>query len=184
MQHKIDHCHIDHRLTAIDQRFIIFAESTVFGEPTKCPLHDPAFGENLKIMKVTTFNNLNNPIELLLRPSHKEATITPIRPDQFQTRTTPAKPVEHLFAARMILNVRGMNDQGNNQAKRIDQNMAFTPLYLLPRVVATVPPFRRLTLWLSRMAALGVDLRPFLRRTRSRRRSCIWTQTPSKRNRR
>jgi hypothetical protein len=67
-----------------------------------------------------------------------------------------AKFVEHQPAACMILNVRSMNDQGNNQAKRIDQNMAFTPLYLLARVVATVPPFRRLTLWLSRMAALGV----------------------------
>jgi hypothetical protein len=68
------------------------------------------------------------------------------------------------------LNVRSVNDQGNNQAKRIYQNMAFTPLYLLTRVVTTVPPFRLLTLWLSRMAALGVGLRPFLRRTRSRRR--------------
>jgi hypothetical protein len=156
MYHKINHCHIDHRLTAIGQRFIIFAESTVFGEPTKCPLHDPAFGKNLKMMKVTAFNNLNDPIELLLRPRHKETTITPIRPDQFQTRTTAAKPVQHQLATRMILNVRGMNDQNNNQAKRIDQNMAFTPLYLLARIVATVPPFRRLTLWLSRMAALGV----------------------------
>ena len=135
-------------------------------------------------MKVTPFNNLNNPIELLLRPRHEDATITAIRPDQLQSLKAPAKPVQHLLAARMVLNVRGMNDQGNNQAKRIDQNMAFTPFYLLPRVVATVPPFRLLTLWLSRMAALGVGLRPLLRRTRSRRRSCIWTQTPSKRNRR
>ena len=81
MQHKIDHSHIYHRLTAIGQRFIIFAESAVFGEPTKCPLHDPALGENLKIVKVTAFNNLNNPTELLLRPRHKETTITTIRPD-------------------------------------------------------------------------------------------------------
>lgn len=160
MQHKIDHSHIDHRLTTVGQRFIIFAEATVFGEPTKCPLHDPAFRKNLKIMKVTPFNNLNRPIELLLRPRHKKTTITPIRPDQFQTRTTPTEPVQHLFATRMVLNVRSMNDQSNNQAKCIDQNMAFTSLYLLARIIATVPPFRCLTLWLSRMAALGVGLRP------------------------
>jgi hypothetical protein len=67
-----------------------------------------------------------------------------------------AKLVEHQLAARMILNVRSMNDYSDNQAKRIDQNMAFTPLYLLACIVATVPPFRRLTLWLSRMAALGM----------------------------
>jgi hypothetical protein len=67
-----------------------------------------------------------------------------------------AKLVEHQLAARMILNVGSMNDYSNNQTKRIDQNMAFTPLYLLACIVATVPPFRRLTLWLSRMAALGM----------------------------
>jgi hypothetical protein len=160
MKHKIDHCHIDHRLTAMYQRFIIFAESTVFSEPTKCPLHDPAFGYNLKIMKVTPFNNLNDPIELLLCPPHKETTITTIRPNQFQTRTTVAKPDQHQLAARMILNICCMNDQSNNQAKRIDQDMALTTLYLLARVVATMPPFKRLTLWLSRIAALGVGLRP------------------------
>jgi len=173
MQHKIDHSHIDHRFTAIGQRFIIFAESTVFGEPTKGSLHNPAFGENLKIMKVTPLNNINNPMELLLGPRHKGTTITAIGPDQLQSRTPSTKLAQDLFAAGMVLNVRGMNDQGNNQAKRIDQNMTFTPLYLLARIVATVPPFRRLTLWLSRMAALGVGLRPFLRRTRSWRRSWI-----------
>ena len=124
-------------------------------------------------MKVTPFNNLNNPIELLLGPRHKAATITAVRPDQLQSCTAPAQPVQHLLATRMVLNVRGMNDQGNNQTKRIDQNMAFTSLYLLARVIATVPPFKFFTLWLSRMAALGVGLRPFLRRTRSRRRSWI-----------
>jgi hypothetical protein len=81
MYHKIDHCNIYHCLTAIGQRFLIFAESAVFGKPTKCPLHDPAFGQNLKIMKVTAFDNLNNPTELLLCPRHKETTITAIRPD-------------------------------------------------------------------------------------------------------
>lgn len=156
MYHKIDHCHIDHRLTAIGQRFIIFAESTIFSEPTKCSLHNPAFGQNLKIVKLAPFNNLNDPIKLLLRPFHKKTTITAICPDQFQTHTTVAKLIEHQLAARMILNVRSMNDYGNNQAKRIDQNMAFTSLYFLACIVATVPPFRRLTLWLSRIAALGV----------------------------
>ena len=118
-------------------------------------------------MKVTAFNNLNHPIELLPGPNHKQTPIAPIGPDPFQTRTPAAQPAQHVFATGMVLNVRGVNDHRNNQAKRVDQNMTFTSLYLLPRVVATVPPFRLLTLWLSRMAALGVGLRPFLRRTRS-----------------
>ena len=81
MQHKINHSHIDHCLTAIGQCFIVFTEPTVFGEPTKCSLHNPAFRENLKNMNLAAFNNLNDPIELLLCPFHKKTTITTICPD-------------------------------------------------------------------------------------------------------
>lgn len=172
MKHQINHSQIDHSFTAGGQRLIVFAQPSVFAQPAKGTLHYPAFRQNLKIMKVATFNNLNDPIELLLRPFNKETTITTISPDNSQTHTTAAKPAQNQLAARMVLNVRSMNNQSNDQAKRINQNMSFSPGNPFSGVITAFPPFSAVfTLWLSIIPALGVGLRPAWRRTCSRRQS-------------
>jgi hypothetical protein len=54
-----------------------------------------------------------------------------------------------------------MYDDGDQKAKRVDEDVALTTIDLLARVVAVRPPFSVVfTDWLSMMPALGFRLRP------------------------
>ena len=69
-----------------------------------------------------------------------------------------------------ILNVGSVNDDVQQQAKRIDEDVALAARDFLARVVSLRidrgPPFcAALALWLSRIAAVGVTLRPAASRT-------------------
>jgi hypothetical protein len=81
----------------------------------------------------------------------------------------PGASLQHPASPLPILDVGGVDHHRQDQAERIDEDMAFAAFDLLARIVATVPPFSVLTLWLSKTAALGVGLRPAFLRTRSRR---------------
>jgi hypothetical protein len=61
-----------------------------------------------------------------------------------------------------------MYNSRHHQTQCIYDQMPFSAHYLLARVITAVPPFEAvLTVWLSIMAALGLDWRPALSRTRS-----------------
>jgi hypothetical protein len=170
MQHKVNHSDIDHSLTAISHGFIIFAKTTIFGKPTERAFDNPTLREYLKTVTVTTLNDLNNAVELLLGPVQELSAVSTISPNNLHTRAMTSQACQYVSGTISVLDVCGMNDQGNNQTERIDQNVPLASFYLLSSVIAAVPPFSVLTLWLSRIAALGVGLRPRSRRTRSRRR--------------
>ena len=64
-----------------------------------------------------------------------------------------------------ILNVGAMHDGVHQEALRIDEDMPLLPFDLLARIKAmrvdAMPPFSAdLTLWLSRIAAVGLAARP------------------------
>jgi hypothetical protein len=77
----------------------------------------------------------------------------------------PARLFEHGQAAVAVLDVGGMDARAQQQTERVDQDVALASLDLLARVVArrvgARPPFSALlTLWLSRIAALGLASLP------------------------
>ena len=84
---------------------------------------------------------------------------------------SPARSVQDTPATITVLDVRRVHYDRQDQAERIDKDMPFAAFDLLAGVVTALPPFPVLTVWLSRIAALGVGLRPSFRRTCSRRRS-------------
>ena len=78
--------------------------------------------------------------------------------------------VEHERGAVAILNVGGMNDNAQQEAERINEDLQFPPRDLLARIVALRvkrrPPFcAALALWLSMIAAVGLASRPSCSRT-------------------
>jgi len=172
MQHQVDHCQIDHGFAAGWQRLVVFAQPTVLAEPAKGPFHNPAFGQNNEAMQVTAFNHLNHPCECLLSPIHKRPGISGVDPDSFQPLKPATQLGQHQPSSIPILHVSRVHYDSQDQPEGVNENMSFTARNLLTCVISAVPPFSAvLTLWLSRMAALGVGLRPAWRRTCSRRRS-------------
>src|SRR5215510_8624490 len=81
-----------------------------------------------------------------------------------QERIHPEQGCKQQDAAVAILDVSGMDDGVEQQTQRIYQNVALLALDLLARIIAmridAGPPFSALfTLWLSRMAAVGLASR-------------------------
>ena len=122
-------------------------------------------------MKVTAFDDLHDTPHTLTSPIHESPRVAPIGPDTTQSMEPSGDSLQHPASPLPILDVGGVDHPRQDQAERIDEDMAFAAFDLLARIVATVPPFSVLTLWLSKTAALGVGLRPAFLRTRSRRRS-------------
>jgi len=83
------------------------------------------------------------------------------------------KPGTHAFedtpSSVPVLDIRRMYHHRQEQPERVHENMALAAFYLLAGIVAAMPPFSVLTVWLSKTAALGVGWRPTFRRTCSRR---------------
>jgi hypothetical protein len=84
-----------------------------------------------------------------------------------------------------VLNVGRMDDRDQHEPEDIYEQMAFTPIDLLARIVAMRAPLSVvLTDWLSIIAALGCRLRPAASRTSPRSWSWIRFQVPSRRQHR
>jgi hypothetical protein len=82
-----------------------------------------------------------------------------------------------------VLYTGSRHHDGQQQAERIDEEMAFTAFDLFVCVKAADPPFSVvLTDWLSRIPALGCRRLPAATRTSPRSRSCITCQVPSLRH--
>jgi hypothetical protein len=76
---------------------------------------------------------------------------------------------QHQFAAVAVLDIGGMNHRMQQQADRIDEDMALLARDLFPRVIAVRidarSPFSALfTLWLSMTQAVGPASRPIASR--------------------
>jgi hypothetical protein len=71
---------------------------------------------------------------------------------------------------RAVANVSGMNDDGQDEAERVDENMPFVASDLLARIIALgidrgLPYCAALALWPSMIAALALGARPLRSRT-------------------
>ena len=75
-----------------------------------------------------------------------------------------------------------MDNDGEDQSERVDDDVPFTSLDLLATIVPAKPPFSVVfTDWLSIIAAEGVGSRPALTRTCSRKVSWIICHVPARR---
>lgn len=123
-------------------------------------------------MRVRSFNDFNNSAIPADGPVHKPSGITAIGPDHFEAPPSRAQLLDQQLSAVTVLDVGRMHDQSENQAERVNNDMALAPKRFLACIVPSVAPFSAvLTDWLSMIPALGVGLRPFLIRTRDRSRS-------------
>ena len=171
MKHKINHSKMYHRFTALRERLIIFAQSTIFAQPRKCSLYNPATRQHCKANGIiTTLNNLQYPLANRGTPVYQFAGITTVCPNQRQPRKQSSQFFQNQHSSVTVLNIRRMYHHCQHQTQRIYHQMAFSTRYFLSGIIATLPPFSAvLTDWLSITAAEGLTCRPASTRTRSRR---------------
>jgi hypothetical protein len=171
MEHELNHSHINKIFTAIPTSFIIFAQPTIPSQPSKGSLNHPTSRQHLKTFDILrAFYDLKDPTADTFYPVNQFASITSIRPNQIQTRKLPLDLLKDPLRSISVLDRSFVNHHSQNQSQSVYQDMPLSTRHLFPCIITSRPPFSVVfTLWLSRIAALGLSSRPWVLRTSSRR---------------
>ena len=138
-------------------------QASVVADPGKRAFNDPALGQDDEAMAFAAFDDLQLPGAALgNRSGGLCPLIAGIGEDALnEGEQTPGAPIEHQSRTVAILHVGGVDNDIQEQAERVDENMPLAARNLLARIEALrVEPSAALALWLSMMAAVGLASRP------------------------
>ena len=151
-EHDADHGEADERSDGGGISFEVARQTTVAADPCERPLDDPAFWQNLKSGNARSPDDLQAPAPVR-QTVHASVPsgISAISKNVFDEREQSSGSAQQMESTITILNVGGMNDDIQQEAQRVDQDVPFSTFDLLARVVARRieprPPFA--SLWLS-----------------------------------
>lgn len=145
----------------------ITRQASVVADPGKRAFNDPALGQDDEAMAFSAFDDLELPgTGLGNRSSGLRPLIAGIGEDALnEGEQTPGAPIKHQSRTVAILHVGGMDNDIQEQAERVDENIPLAARNLLARIEAlrvepSAPFCAALALWLSMMAAVGLASRP------------------------
>jgi hypothetical protein len=151
----------------------IAREAAAAADPGQRAFDDPSFWQDLETDGgVGTLDDVDDPgagKRCGLRGFW--ALLATVREDAFDEREQAARAlIEHQCDAVAVLNVGGMNGDAQQQAERVDQDVALATRDLLASIITLRverrPPFcAALPLWLSMIATRGLASRPACSRT-------------------
>jgi hypothetical protein len=133
--------------------------------------HNPAFGQDLEARHIGSLHDLQPPCPSAQRDErHLRACISAISKDTFDEGKQSSRPAQQLEGTVAILNISRMDDDVQQEAQRVDQDVPLATFDFLARVVARriepSPPFRApFALCESMIAAVGLASRPSSSRT-------------------
>lgn len=166
MKHQVHHGNEDHCFATLRQCLVVFRQSAVLAQPSKCSLDDPSLRQDHKFVQGGPLDNFNEASGHTSCPMDKPARVAAIGKDQRQASKTRAPSLQQQRATVPILNVGKMDQHRHDQAHGIDDQMTLAAKDFLARIVPTIPPFSAVfTDWLSMMPTLGVGLCPASLRT-------------------
>ena len=146
---------------------VVLGEAPTAVDPGNGALHDPAPGQGLEaLLARRAFDDLDFPRGGLHGSAQLFAAVGAVGEDRLQEGKQPASvAIQNQKGAVAVLYVGRVDDDGEDQAEGVDQEMALLAFDLLARVIArrvdARPPFSApFTLWLSITAALGEASRP------------------------
>lgn len=146
--------------------FEVFAEAAVSTDPGEGPFDDPALGQDDEAVPIGAFDDFQLP-----RPGfgddlrHLRPLVAAVGIDALDERKGSAGLPQHGGGPVAVLNIGGMDDDAQQQAKGVDEDMALAALDLFARIetrrVDRCPPFcAPLALWASMIATVGLASRP------------------------
>jgi hypothetical protein len=150
----------------------VFGETAAAADPSQGALDDPAFWKNDEAMQFVAFDDLDGPGS---GPRERRRQLRPlivgIGEDAFDEGEAAARAaVEDQQRAIAILQIGRVDDDVQQEAERVDENVPLAARDFLARVIARRidrrPPFcAPLALWASMIATVGLASRPTCSRT-------------------
>jgi len=117
--------------------FEVASQPAVAADPGERPLDNPPFGQDLEAGGVGSLHDLQPPCPGTPGDErHLRTCVSAISKDTFNERKHPSRLAQHLEGAVTILNIGGMNDDAQQEAQRVDQDVPLAALDPLARVVA------------------------------------------------
>jgi hypothetical protein len=144
----------------------ILAQTAAAADPGEGSFDGPAFGEDDEAVAVGSLDDFQRPRAGFGDDlGHFRSLVAAIGVDAFDERKGSAGLAQHSSGTVAVLYVGGMDDDAQEEAEGIDEDVALAAFDLLARVKARGierrPPFSApLALWLSMTAAVGLASRP------------------------
>ena len=170
-EHDADHGETDEGDNGSGITLEVASEAPVAADPGERSLHDPAFRQGHEAVRVGALNDFQLPAAGRGDGRrHPRPLVAAVGEDGLDEGERTARGSKQLAGAVAILRVGGMDDDAQQQAECIDEDVALAPRDLLARIealrVERSPPFcAPLALWLSITAADGLTSRPSRSRT-------------------
>ena len=170
-EHDADHGETDEGDNGSGITLEVAGEAPVAADPGERSLHDPAFRQDHESVRVGALNDFQLPAAGRGDGRrHPRPLVAAVGEDGLDEGERTARGSKQLAGAVAILHVGGMDDDAQQQAECIDEDVALAPRDLLARIealrVERSPPFcAPLALWLSITAADGLASRPSRSRT-------------------
>ena len=146
--------------------FVVPRETPVAADPSQSAFHDPALGQHDEASNIAALHDLERPITGAGDEStHLRPGVTTVGNDTLDEREAPACLPQQRFGAITVLDIGGVDVDVQQQALRVDEDVALAAENLLPGIVAgwveRAPPFTApLALCASRIAVVGLASRP------------------------
>jgi hypothetical protein len=134
-KHEADHSEAKEGGDGARVAFEVAREAAVAADPGEGALDDPTFREDEEAMEVRALDDFHPPRAggrnggLRLRP-----LITAVTVDQLDEGEQPARALQHGEDGIAILHIGRMDDDAQQQAERVDENMPLAARDLLARI--------------------------------------------------
>ena len=135
-KHDADHRQPDERGDGAGISLEIARQAAIAADPGQGSFNDPALGQNDEFMQFVALDDLEHPTTVAgSRSLGARSLIAGIGEDALDEGEEAAgASIENQPGPVAVLNVGGMNDDVQQEAERVDQDMALAPGDLLARI--------------------------------------------------
>ena len=131
-EHNADHGETDEGSNGCGIALEVASQAAVAADPCERPLDDPSFWQDLKSGSIRSLDDLQSPnAGAPYGQCHFGSSKSTVSRNTFDEREQSSRPTQQARSTVAVLNIGRMNDDVQQQAQRVDQDVPLATLDLL-----------------------------------------------------
>jgi len=136
-EHEADHCEPDEGDDGSCVAFEIAGQTPIAADPREGALNDPSLRQDHEAMKIAAPDDLHRPVARGGNGvRHLRPLVSGIGKDTLDERKAAARLLQQVTRPVAVLNISGQNAHAEQEAERVDKDVALAARDLLARVEA------------------------------------------------